>query len=88
MTEESLRDRGRKGGFVSGSADALSAFASLLCAAIVHQSLLEAKSVRTEQRFLRDLGLSAGMSQRKAESGTRSDGRTETLFHDATFTVP
>lgn len=87
-TEESLRDGGRKGGSVSGSADARRAFASLLCAAIVHQSLLEAKSVRTEQRFLRDLGRSAGMSRRKAEPGTRSDGRPETLVHDATAPIP
>lgn len=52
--EMSLRQRkdreteGEKEGIVSGSADALWDFSLVLCAAIVHQSLLEAKSVRTE----------------------------------------
>ena len=55
----------RKGGIVGGGGDALGDFASVLCTAIVHQSLLEAKPVRTEQRFLRDLSLSAGMPKRK-----------------------
>lgn len=77
-----------KEGIVSGSADALWDFASVLCAAIVHQSLLEAKSVRTEQRFLRDLSLSAGMLQRKLKPGTGSDGWAQTLFHYCTFSMP
>lgn len=65
---ERERERGtgeRKGGIVGGGGDALGDFASVLCTAIVHQSLLEAKPVRTEQRFLRDLSLSAGMPKRK-----------------------
>lgn len=91
-------DRGRarereteteKEGIVGGGGDALGDFASVLCAAIVHQSLLEAKSVRTEQRFLRDLRLSAGMPERKLKPKAGSDGWTDTLvFHCHTFTMP
>lgn len=78
-----------KEGIVGGGGDALGDFASVLCAAIVYQSLLEAKSVRTEQRFLRDLSLSAGMPERKLKPKAGSDGWTDTLvFHCHTFTMP
>lgn len=43
----------------------LAVMLSLLCTAIVHQSLLEAKPVRTEQGFPRDPSLSDGMPRRK-----------------------
>ncbi len=69
----------RKGGIVVGGGDALGD--SVLCTAIVHQSLLEAKPVRTEQRFLRDLSLSAGMPKRKFNPKTGSDGWTDTLAY-------
>lgn len=86
---EGDRDRGRKGGIVGGGGDALGDFASVLCTAIVHQSLLEAKPVRTEQRFPRDLSLSAGMPKRKFNHKTGSDGWTDTLaLHCHTFTLP
>lgn len=49
------RQRRKRKEFVGGGGDALGDFASVLCAAIVHQSLLEAKPVRTEQCFLRDV---------------------------------
>lgn len=54
----------------------------------MHRSLPEAKSVRTERRFLRDLSLSAGMPQRELKPGTGSDGWTQTLSHYCTFAVP
>lgn len=80
----SLRERERarqrqKRRVFRGGGDALGDFASVLCTAIVHQSLLEAKLVRTEQRFPRDLSLSAGMPQRKFNPKAGSDGWTDTL---------
>jgi len=42
---------------------------SVLCTAIVLQSLLEAKAVRTEQGFPRDPSLSAGMTRGKFSLG-------------------
>lgn len=54
---------------------------SVLCTAIVHESLLEAKSVRTEQGFPRDPSLSAGMPRRKiSPGGERIDQRTPDMF--------
>lgn len=54
---------------------------SVLCTAIVHQSLLEAKSVRTEQGFPRDPSLSAGMPRRKfSPREQRMDQRTPDMF--------
>lgn len=48
---------------------------SLLCTAIMHQSLLEAKAVRMEQSFPRDPRLSAGMTRRKSRlREDRTDG--------------
>lgn len=83
------RHRDRKGGIVGGGGDALRDFASALCTAIVHQSLLEAKPVRTEQRFPRDTSLSAGMPRRKFNPKAGSDGWMDTLFlHFDTFNVP
>lgn len=64
-------------------------FASALCTAIVHQSLLEAKAVRTEQRFPRDPSLSAGMPRRKFNPKAESNGWMDTLFLNFDiFTVP
>lgn len=86
---ERERHRDRKGGIVGGGGDALGDFASVLCTAIVHQSLLEAKPVRTEQRFPRDLSLSAGMPKRKFNPKAGSNGWTDTLaIHCDTFAMP
>lgn len=67
------RDRQRLGQkrIVGDGGDALAA--SVLHAAIVHQSLLEAKSVRTEQCFLRDLSLSARMPEKETQAQCRQD---------------
>lgn len=79
----SLREREREGDTETetkgGGGDALEVFASVLCTAIVYQSLLQAKPVRTEQRFPRDLSLSAGMARRKFNPKAASDGHTDTL---------
>ena len=74
---ETQGHRGRKGGIVGGDGDALGVFASVLCTAIVDQSLLEAKPVKTEHRFRRDLSLSAGMPRRKSNTKASRDGQTD-----------
>lgn len=53
---------------------------SVLCTAIVHESLLEAKSVRTEQGFPRDPSLSAGMPRGKFSPGGGKDRSTDTRY--------
>lgn len=78
-----------KEGIVGGGGDALRDFASVLCTAIVHQSLLEAKPVRTEECFPRDLSLSAGMPKRKFNPKAGSVGWTDTLAIQCDhFTMP
>lgn len=81
--DRGTRDRQRLGQkrIVGDGGDALAA--SVLRAAIVHRSLLEAKSARTEQRFLRDLSLSAGMPEKETQAQCSED---TVAFHCNTFT--